>query len=63
MNENLKLLTIDELAQLLKVQTSWIYRRTMETGPGAIPRIKMGRYLRFEWEAVEAWLRSLNKAA
>ena len=49
-------LTIEELAEKLRVKKSWIYRRTMESGPAAIPRIKVGKFLRFDPGAVEQWL-------
>jgi excisionase family DNA binding protein len=48
--------TIDELAERLKVPKSWIYARTRERGPGSIPRVKVGKYLRFEAEKVDQWL-------
>lgn len=54
-------LTVDELAEKWKVQKSWIYARTMETGPNSIPRIKIGKYLRFEWNRVQEWLRQQNE--
>ena len=54
------LLTLDELSQRLRVQPSWLYRRTRETGPDAIPRIKVGKYLRFDFEAVMEWLQKQN---
>ena len=50
------LLTIDELAEVLKVPKSWCYSRTREIGPGTIPRIKVGKYLRFKMEDVMNWL-------
>ena len=48
--------TVDELAARLKVKKGWIYARTRENGPTAIPRIKIGKYLRFEPDEVDAWL-------
>ena len=53
---NQDFLTVDELADRLKVQKSWLYYRTRETGPDAIPRIKVGKYLRFRFEEVIHWL-------
>ena len=55
-----ELLTLEELAGRLKVRRSWIYARTRETGPGSIPRIKVGKYLRFLEEDVMNWLRERN---
>lgn len=42
--ENAELLTVDELADALKVPKSWIYDKTRKD---EIPRIKVGKYLRF----------------
>jgi len=54
MNE--ELLTVEELADRLKVPASWIYQRTRRRGCDRLPHIKIGKYLRFEAEAVAAWL-------
>jgi excisionase family DNA binding protein len=51
-----ELLTIDEMATRLKVHPSWIYSRTRETGEGTIPRIKVGKYIRFNESDVFEWL-------
>jgi excisionase family DNA binding protein len=53
-----ELLTVMELAQKLKVRESWVYGETRKTGPGTIPRIKVGKYLRFNLESVMDWLKS-----
>ena len=50
------LLTLEELAEKLKVKKSWIYSQSRQTGPGSIPRVKVGKYLRFSLEDVMAWL-------
>lgn len=55
------LLTIDELAEKLKVPKSWLYTRTRETGPEAMPRLKIGKYLRFEWGKVMEWIHRQNQ--
>jgi len=55
-----ELLTLEELAERLKVRKSWVYARTRETGAGCLPRIKCGKYLRFEEKAVTQWLRERN---
>ena len=49
-------LTIAEMAETLKVPKSWLYSRTRETGPGSIPRIKVGKYIRFRLDDVLAWI-------
>lgn len=51
-----ELLTIDEMASRLKLKKSWLYSRTMTTGANAIPRVKIGKYLRFNPSAVMQWI-------
>jgi len=46
-----ELITVKELAEKLKVQVSWIYQRT-RLGQEAIPYVKMGKYLRFNFAEV-----------
>ena len=46
-----ELITVTELAKRLNVPVSWIYRRT-RLGQEAIPHVKMGKYVRFNWEEV-----------
>jgi excisionase family DNA binding protein len=54
---NQLLLTVSELAAALKVKESWIYGETRKTGAGTIPRIRVGKYLRFSLEEVMHWLK------
>ena len=56
------ILTVEELAGKLKVPKSWIYARTRETGPGTIPRMKVGKYIRFVESEVMDWLKKQNEA-
>ena len=51
-----ELITVDEIADRLKVPKSWVYGRTREKGPDAIPRIQTGKYIRFDYERVIQWL-------
>ena len=46
-----ELITVQELAKRLKVPVSWVYQRT-RLGQEAIPHVKMGKYVRFDWAAV-----------
>ena len=48
-----KLLTLEEAAALLKVPKSWIYERTRK---GAIPHLKLGKYLRFPLADLLQWI-------
>jgi excisionase family DNA binding protein len=56
------LLSVDELAESLRVPKSWVYSRSRETGPDAIPRIKVGKYVRFELDKVLDWLKKQGEA-
>jgi predicted DNA-binding transcriptional regulator AlpA len=56
LNPNLTLIDVPELSKRLNVKRSWIYTKTRETGPDAIPRIKVGKYLRFDLNDVLRWL-------
>jgi excisionase family DNA binding protein len=56
-----ELLTIQEMAKRLKVPVSWLYARTRQSGPGTIPRIKVGKYLRFRIDEVMEWLLKQNE--
>lgn len=51
-----KLLTIEQMAAVLQVKPSWLYFRTMQTGANTIPRVKIGKYLRFNPGAVIEWI-------
>lgn len=57
------LLTPEELASRLKVGPSWVYNALRQRGPRPLPHFKMGRYLRFSWLAVSAWLQSQQRGA
>lgn len=56
----IELLTIEEMAEILKVKRSWLYSKCRETGPGSIPRIKIGKYLRFVPKDVMQWIKDQN---
>ena len=59
---NQKFMTVDELAESLSVPKSWIYSRSRETGPDAMPKIKVGKYCRFVLNDVLDWLKKRNEA-
>ena len=50
--------TKDELAARWRVSKQWLYKQTMLKGEDAIPRVKVGKYLRFESQKADAWLLS-----
>ena len=53
----MELLTVEQLAGKLKVHKSWVYRQTRQRGPDSIPRVPVGKYLRFNLMEVLSWLR------
>jgi len=56
------ILTPDQLAERLQVSRNWIYEKTRCRGRNGnpLPCLKLGRYLRFAWTDVCAWLRASN---
>jgi len=54
------LVTPQELAEMLRVPVSWIYQRT-RLGQGAIPHLRVGRYVRFDPQQVIAFLEAKGK--
>jgi excisionase family DNA binding protein len=57
-----ELLTVEELAKELKVKPSWVYGETRKTGPGSIPRLRVGKYIRFNLPRVLDWLKEVQLA-
>jgi excisionase family DNA binding protein len=51
-----ELLTVGEVAKLLKVPKSWVYERTRRRGVSRLPFVKLGKYVRFEASAIRAFL-------
>ena len=61
-----ELLTVDEVAALLKVSKSWVYEHTRSrTLPRSerLPHIKIGKYVRFDGRAVREFLLRRSKIA
>ena len=55
--QNERLLTVQEVANLLQVPASWVYERTRRRGCDQLPHLKLGKYLRFEEPAVIDFIR------
>lgn len=53
-------LTVQELAQILKVRPRWVYD---QVEAGKLPSIPVGGYVRFRWSDVEAHLMASAKPA
>ena len=54
-----ELLTVDDLARLLKVNRSWVYEHVRNRGRpdrDRLPHIKIGKYIRFEMKTVREYL-------
>jgi hypothetical protein len=57
------ILTPEQLAERLQVKVSWVYEKSRAAGNygrNPLPLLRCGRYLRYDWNAVCAWLRSDN---
>jgi excisionase family DNA binding protein len=48
-----RLLTASEIAERLSVPESWV---RAETRAGRMPHLELGRYRRYDWDAVVDWL-------
>jgi excisionase family DNA binding protein len=60
-----ELLTVDEVAALLKVSRSWVYEHSRSRGvphSERLPHIKVGKYVRFDPCAVRAFLQRKCRA-
>jgi excisionase family DNA binding protein len=58
-----QILTLAELAERLKVSERWVYEKSRRRCQNPLPAIRIGRYLRFDWMSVSAWLRQQERAA
>lgn len=58
MQRTAEVLTIEELAEYLKLSKSTIYKLV---GEGKIPGQKVGRHWRFSKEGIDNWLKASNK--
>ena len=53
-----ELLTPEELAERLKVPKSWVYEKTRGRSRDPLPVMRIGKYMRFHWTDIEAWLQA-----
>jgi len=56
------LLTVHEVAEILRVPASWVYERTRKRGLEQLPHLKIGKYVRFRLADVERYLETLRRA-
>jgi excisionase family DNA binding protein len=60
-----ELLTVDDVAALLKVSKSWVYEHTRSRDmprSERLPFLKIGKYVRFEAHAVRAFIHKKCRA-
>jgi predicted DNA-binding transcriptional regulator AlpA len=55
------LLPPGQMAAELGVKPSWIYRQTMSHGQDSIPRVQVGKYVRFNRRDVFNWIENKQK--
>lgn len=53
-----KLLTIQQVADMLHVPVSWVYGRTRKRSVERLPGIRLGKYWRFREEEIHTWVES-----
>ena len=61
-----ELLTVEDVAALLKVSKSWVYEHTRSRGTQRserLPCIKVGKYVRFEARALRAFIQKKCRAS
>lgn len=61
-----ELMTVDDVAAVLRVSRSWVYEHTrMRGGPRSerLPYIKLGKYVRFEPRAIRAFIANRSRTS
>jgi len=53
-----QLLTVHEVAELLRVPVSWVYGRTRKRSTDRLPGYRIGKYWRFRADEVMSWVQS-----
>jgi len=54
------LLEAEDVAHYIGMRVDWVYR---EVRAGRLPHIRLGRYVRFRQESIDAWLASRERGA
>ena len=58
-----RLLTVHEVAELLRVPVSWVYGRTRKRSLERLPGYRLGKYWRFSEEEIHAWVKRQGRGA
>lgn len=53
---SLRLLTVEQVADMLQVPVSWVYARTRSRAADRIPGFRLGKYWRFRERDILNWL-------
>lgn len=56
-----ELLTVEEVAQFLKVPASWVYEHCRKQVSDPLPHVKLGKYLRFSRSDLARYLEKLRR--
>jgi excisionase family DNA binding protein len=56
------ILTVQEVAAMLRVPASWVYDRIRRDGSDRLPHFKLGKYVRFRAFAIRQWLKTRSGA-
>jgi excisionase family DNA binding protein len=56
------LLDVHEVAELLGVPASWVYKNVRRPGANRLPVIRVGKYLRFVEADVRTWIERMRRA-
>jgi excisionase family DNA binding protein len=59
--DNLRLMTVHEVAGLLQVPASWVYEHTRLRCHNRIPGIRLGKYWRFQRTDIMSWIDANRK--
>jgi|SRR5580704_13893264 excisionase family DNA binding protein len=51
-----QLLTIRDVAEILRVPVSWVYGRMRKRSREQLPAFRLGKYWRFRYDEVSAWI-------
>ena len=54
------LLTVAEVAELLRVPVGWVYGRARRRSIDRLPHLKLGKYLRFSESEIANWLERIR---
>jgi excisionase family DNA binding protein len=56
-------LTPEQVAELLATSVTWVYEKSRTRQRDPLPTLRIGRYIRFEKDAVIQWARNRGNSA